>query len=1106
MLCSLLRRCAATFVHFSLLAIAFATAPLANADTLVSWDLNRKLNGSTITSVETNSSAFSVASLGRPAEANYGSTSNKGFGSKYSTKQNQGQVYFEVMVTVASTNTVSFTSLSSYLYKSKSGPSNVCWRAFINDENLATSETFSLGTEEIKITDSVNVAFALSSVSALQNVAPGTVVVFKLCSAVDVAANGVIYLSDPLTFTGTVAAAGGGEGQGEDDGELSVSTAVGAISVYAGEPKTISFTATGFGDAATSTNLYLVANGVESAVGGFASVENGVITISPTKADVGEKILRLKVSINDGEANEASAFADIAISVAARSPAVSVDNASVTAYVGSPTTMIFSFTDDVGTLTTNVVCNRAEVSNESWSYMDGVLTYTPAAGDVALSPVSFTVSITGTDICGDPVDESATVTVMVEEPLETLVTVTMSTDAWSVYYETPSPIENVALSRGNGVEATATSGCFGSKGFDATGDNASFDSAWESGDYLQVEISAAQNYDISPKMLVYSIKRSGKGPNKGQWVLVNETGDYTKLGDEIAFDMTNPKSNSNGEQFSGLEQSLSRIGAIDKGEIILLRLVAWGATNSSGTLNLYSTMTLQGSATEDTEAYVEPSIAINAIENPDCYVGGTNVVTFNIFGDKGTVVTTNATCTTYGVTGKYTSVITNGVFKFEPAAADVALGEILFTATLHVEADGHVTKEPSASFSVRVWDKPAFFEDFENKTKTSWGSDTPESVEGSVATWCGTNYMVQGMAQDARVGGVGHAVRFRNGTGYLEMTTAKNCGAGFVALSHGLYGTQTETATITLKISQKSGKVWGDWEDIGTIRVGEELTRTHFPGLEYEGFVKLRIEYVSNSNFNIDDVAIGDYGDPVEDPQEDATILPIVNSSSLSQNFNGIGNTATATLPNGWRMVATNALDCHDLKWDDGQSTTTKRGGFGLSTSASSGFYNFTNGNENAVGFLSSGSSFKSYALMVHLKNTGPDAIGLLDVSYNVEQWRRGYGKRIALYISRDGETWTQAGARFVTTTETNYAEGSETGVDSTGYAAGELPAAISVSGRIRLPSEEKLASGESLWLAWHYTRLEGNTSDEGGKAQALAIDDVEIAAGDIKMTTFVVQ
>ena len=375
---------------------------------------------------------------------------------------------------------------------------------------------------------------------------------------------------------------------------------------------------------------------------------------------------------------------------------------------------------------------------------------------------------------------------------------------------------------------------------------------------------------------------------------------------------------------------------------------------------------------------------------------------------------------------------------------------------------------------------------------------------GDMGTWYGTNCLVGSTASDTIVAGKG--IRFQKGAGCLEMTTAKNCGAGFVALSHGLYGTQTGTATITLKISQKSGKVWGDWEDIGTIRVGEELTRTCFTRLEYEGFVKLRIEYVSEANFNIDDVAIGDYGDPVEDPQEDATILPIVNSSMYSQNFNGIGNTATATLPNGWRMVATNALDCHDLKWDDGQSTTTKRGGFGMSTSANSGFYNFTNGNENAVGFLSSGSSFKSCALMVHLKNTGPDAIGLLDVSYNVEQWRRGYGKRIALYISRDGETWTQAGARFVTTTETNYAEGSETEVVYTGYAAGDLPAAISVSGRIRLPSEEKLAAGESLWLAWHYTRLEGNTSDDGSKAQALAIDDVKIAAGDIKMTTFVVQ
>lgn len=1029
-------------------------------------------------------------------------TTSQGFCSKQwnSTPTSWGEAlsagnFYEILVTTADGFNVSLSELQYHYYSSGTGPQQMQWVCSTNG-----STYFAIGNTFTPLSSTPTKAMVLSL--NLEALPPQSTISICLTGwSVSKPSSGTANFKTALTLTGTAVAAGGGEGQGEDDGDLSVSTAVDAISVYAGEPKTISFTATGFGDAAASTNLYLVANDVESAVGGFASVENGVITISPTKADVGEKILRLKVSINDGEANEASTFADIAISVAVRSPAVSVDNASVTAYVGSPTTMSFSFTDDVGTLTTNVVCNRAEVSNESWSYTDGVLTYTPAAGDVALSPVSFTVSITGTDNCDDSVNKSATVTVTVEEPLETLVTWNINsnsgaTPGYGVTYATPSSITSAALALGKKDQTTTTANTYQLKGFSK--DDDTFEKALEAGAYIEVSFTTAANYCIRPKLLTYNIRRAPTSVTKAQWIVVTGS-DYTKIGEELAFDATT---------VDNLSLDLSSLDEVGKDTTTTLRLVAWNLTGNTSAAFGFNTssIVLQGSATEDTEAYVEPSIAINAIENHDCYVGGTNIVTFNIFGDKGTVVTTNATCTTYGVTGKYTSVITNGVFKYEPSAADVALGEILFTATLHVEADGHVTKEPSASFSIRVWDKPAFFEDFENKTKTSWGDDTPASVEGSVATWIGTNYMVQGTAQDARVGGVGHAVRFQKNAGYLEMTTAKNGGAGSVALSHGFYGTQTGAATITVKISQKSGKVWGDWEDIGTISVGEELTRTHFPGLEYEGFVKLRIEYVSTANFNIDDVAIGDYGDPVEDPQEDATILPIINSSSLSQNFNGIGNTATATLPNGWRMVATNALDCHDLKWDDGQSTTTRRGGFGMSNSASSGFYNFTNGNENAVGFLSSGSSFKSCALMVHLKNTGSDAIGLLDVSYNVEQWRRGYGKRIALYISRDGETWTQAGARFVTTTETNYAEGSETEVVYTGYAAGELPAAISVSGRIRLPSEKKLASGESLWLAWHYTRLEGNTSDEGGKAQALAIDDVEIAAGDIKMTTFVVQ
>ena len=1101
-MCSLMRRCAATFTRFSLLAIAFATAPLANADTLASWDLTLG-NGSTnnLWNRTSGSDSIAFASLSASDAGSISMTTSQGFCSKQwnSTPTSWGEAlsagnFYEILVTTADGFNVSLSELQYHYYSSGTGPQQMQWVCSTNG-----STYFAIGNTFTPLSSAPTKATVLSL--NLEALPPQSTISICLTGwSVSKPSSGTANFKTALTLTGTAVAAGGGEGQGEDDGELSVSTAVGAISIYAGEPKTISFTATGLGDAAASTNLYLVANDVESAVGGFASVENGVITISPTKADVGEKILRLKVSINDGEANEASAFADIAISVAARSPSVSADNASVTAYVGSPMTMNFSFTDDVGTLTTNVVCNRAEVSNESWSYTDGVLTYTPAAGDVALSPVLFTVSITGTDNCGDPVDESAMVTVMVEEPLETLVTWNLlSANAGTSSYDVSNGVQiaNSTLGIGPGCGTNNANGTWQAKSFSTTGQ--SFELAKTEGEYLEVTFTAAQNYDISPKLLEYNLKRSSTGPSLAQWVWVDGDNSLIPLDGQINL--------GTATETNALAVSLSPIGEVEKGGKVTLRLYAWGASSSSGTFGFNkSGMVLYGRGKLDEDAYVMPAVEVLSGAIGDCYVGETNIVAFGFVGDSGPRVTgvwTNvSTEAGVNITG-YTNFVGN-TFVYVPSEADAALGLVAFTITLGATDREMGESTAIATFSVSIWEKPTFFETFDNANKSGYAAGNVSN--GDMGTWYGTNCLVGSNASDTIVAGKG--IRFQKNAGYLEMTTAKNCGAGFVALSHGFYGTpaETATATITLKISQKSGRVWGDWEDIGTINVGKDLTRRCFPGLEYEGFVKLRIEYASTANFNIDDVAIGDYGDPVEDPQEDATILPIVNSSSLSQNFNGIGNTATATLPNGWRMVATNALDCHDLKWDDGQSTTTKRGGFGMSNSASSGFYNFTNGNENAAGFLSSGSSFKSCALMVHLKNTGPDAIGLLDVSYNVEQWRRGYGKRIALYISRDGETWTQAGARFVTTTETNYAEGSETEVVYTGYAAGEMPAAISVSGRIRLPSEEKLAAGESLWLAWHYTRLEGNTSDEGGKAQALAIDDVEIAAGDIKMTTFVVQ
>ena len=502
-----------------------------------------------------------------------------------------------------------------------------------------------------------------------------------------------------MALSGTAVAAGGGEGQGEDDGELSVSTAAGAISVYAGEPKTISFTATGLGDAAASTNLYLVANDVESAVGGFASVENGVITISPTKADAGEKTLRLKVTTNDGEANEASAYADIAVTTLVRVSAVTAESASVTAYVGSATMVNFTFTDDVGALSTNCTCGTEGVSQESWTYTDGVLTYTPAAGDVALSPVSFTVSITGTDNCGDPVDKSATVTVTVEEPLETLVTWTIESESYTAItnLEANSPLHasltSAVVSRGTGAPAAGGQGTFGAKNFNVT----TFEVAKGLAKYLEVAFDVAANYSLTPAVLEYELFRSGAGPTNFCWTCSTNGIDFCVFGNIETFGVSGTETK---ESFS---LDLSSLGTLPMGVGATLRLYAWGTSNSSGTFCFNkNSIVLRGYAEKDSAVFVPPSIG--GIEDQVVYVGDTNSVAVSFAGSMEYAMATNFVADSENVSGE--CWIADGVAYYAPTAEDALLAQPLrFVVTLSVVKDEE-KMDSTAYFNVMVREKP----------------------------------------------------------------------------------------------------------------------------------------------------------------------------------------------------------------------------------------------------------------------------------------------------------------------------------------------------------------------------------------------------------------
>ncbi|MCZ2337820.1 MAG: hypothetical protein LC127_06375, partial [Chitinophagales bacterium] len=209
--------------------------------------------------------------------------------------------------------------------------------------------------------------------------------------------------------------------------------------------------------------------------------------------------------------------------------------------------------------------------------------------------------------------------------------------------------------------------------------------------------------------------------------------------------------------------------------------------------------------------------------------------------------------------------------------------------------------------------------------------------------------------------------------------------------------------------------------------------------------------------------------------------------NTMTEDFNGIGTNANATLPSGWKMSkSTSARTVNS--YSSAVTATEQRAGDNMSSSAPNGLYNFAAGDptsapDRALGGLSSSSASRSVNIYVDLYNNGSDDIDEFVISYEVEKYRNGTnasGFSIQMYYSTDGSNWTSAGGDFLTSFT---ADGNNNGFAS---APGST---VSVSAKTLNVS---LSSGSHLYLAWNYSVTSGSTTSN---AQALGIDDVSITA-----------
>ena len=227
----------------------------------------------------------------------------------------------------------------------------------------------------------------------------------------------------------------------------------------------------------------------------------------------------------------------------------------------------------------------------------------------------------------------------------------------------------------------------------------------------------------------------------------------------------------------------------------------------------------------------------------------------------------------------------------------------------------------------------------------------------------------------------------------------------------------------------------------------------------------------------------------VVSPVTEKVELPAIeiNESKMTVNedFDAMGDAATATLPTGWRIDRIITAPRTVGRFDQADEQTMYSGGVSLPSNAKNGTWNFgaDDTDDRALGGISTGVADATRCVNVyaHLLNTGRKNIQNIQVEYDVEKYRKGSnsaGFDVQLYYSIDGRNWTSAGNDF----KTHFAADGAT----EGYASvpGET---IHVSGTLPAVAQ----AGCDLFLAWDITVASGT---QANAAMALAVDNVSLS------------